>query len=121
MKQFNIYAGLSGGFGGASYRGTGEFKSLADAEEEAYMLAIEEYEMHEGNHGIMSWHDIAEENNLDTLDDSEEIDELPALLDEVYTRITENDSIPLAYRDEHYLKMLIMILSFKYCNGGDDV
>ena len=76
MKQFNIYAGLSGGFGGASYRGTGEFKSLADAEEEAYTLAIEEYEMHEGNHGIMSWHDIAEENNLDTLDDSEEIDEL---------------------------------------------
>lgn len=44
MKQFNIYAGLGGGFGGASYRGTGEFKSLADAEQEAYELAIEEYQ-----------------------------------------------------------------------------
>lgn len=76
MKQFNIYAGLSGGFGGATYRGTGEFKSYADAEEEAYTLAIEEYEMYEGNHGILSWQDVADENNLDTLDDSEEIDEL---------------------------------------------
>lgn len=52
---------------------------------------------------------------------SEEIDEFPALLDEVYSSIVANDSIPLAYRDEYYLKMLIMILSFKYCNGGDDV
>lgn len=52
---------------------------------------------------------------------SEEIDELHELLGEVYNSITANDSIPLAYRNEHYLKMLIMILSFKYCNGGDDV
>lgn len=35
---------------------------------------------------------------------SEEVDELPVLLDEVYTCIAANDSIPLAYRDEYYLK-----------------
>lgn len=52
---------------------------------------------------------------------SEEIDELPALLDEVYSQIAAEESIPLAYRDEYYLKMLIMILAFKYCNGGDNL
>lgn len=76
MKQFNIYAGLSGGFGGASYRGTGEFKSLADAEEEAYTLAIEEYEMYEGSHGILSWIDVADENDLNIFEDSAKIDGL---------------------------------------------
>ena len=76
MNLYNIYAGLSGSFGGASYRGTGEFKSHADAEEEAYTLAIEEYESYEGYHGIMSWHDVAEENGLDIFEDSAEIDDL---------------------------------------------
>lgn len=76
MKQFNIYAGLGGGFGGASYRGTGEFKSFADAEQEAYELAVEEYQSYEGYHGILSWHDVADENNLDYFEDSDEIDEI---------------------------------------------
>ena len=76
MNLYNIYAGLSGGFGGATYRGTGEFKSHADAEEEAYLLAIEEYESYEGYHGIMSWHDVADENGLDIFEDSAEIDDL---------------------------------------------
>lgn len=76
MQKYNIYAGLGGGFGGATYRGTGDFKSFADAEEEAYTLAIEEYESYEGYHGIMSWNDVAEENNLDTFEDSAEIDDL---------------------------------------------
>jgi hypothetical protein len=49
------------------------------------------------------------------------VDELPTLLDEVYARISIDEDIPIAYRDEHYLKMLIMILAFKYCNGGDEV
>lgn len=48
------------------------------------------------------------------------IDELPALLDEVHDKIAENEGIPTVYNDEHYLKMLIMILAFKYCNGGDN-
>ena len=48
------------------------------------------------------------------------IDELPALLDEVYDKIAENEGISTVYNDEHYLKMLIMILAFKYCNGGDN-
>lgn len=50
----------------------------------------------------------------------DEIDDLPSLLDEVYARITTDASIPLPYSDEYYLKMLIMILALKYCNGGDN-
>lgn len=76
MKKFNIYAGLGGSFGGASYHGTGDFKSLADAENEAYQLAVEEYESYSGCHGLLSWGDIADENGLDYTEDSAEIDEL---------------------------------------------
>lgn len=76
MKKFNIYAGLGGSFGGASYQGTGDFKSLADAENEAYQLAVEEYESYSGCHGLLSWGDVADENGLDYTEDSAEIDEL---------------------------------------------
>ena len=76
MQKFNIYAGLGGSFGGASYQGTGDFKSLADAENEAYQLAVEEYESYSGCHGLLSWGDVADENGLDYTEDSAEIDEL---------------------------------------------
>ena len=76
MQKYNIYAGLGGGFGGASYQGTGDFKSLADAENEAYQLAVEEYESYSGCHGLLSWGDVADENGLDYTEDSAEIDEL---------------------------------------------
>ena len=65
MKKYNIYAGLGGGFGGAKYSGTGEFKSEEDACQVAYAIAREEYESYEGYHGIKDWQDVAEENNLD--------------------------------------------------------
>ena len=73
---FNIYAGLGGSFGGATYRGTGEFKSYADAENEAYQLAVEEYESYSGCHGLLEWGDVADANGLDYTEDSAEIDEL---------------------------------------------
>lgn len=76
MQKFNIYAGLGGSFGGASYQGTGDFKSLVDAENEAYQLAVEEYESYSGCHGLLSWGDVADENGLDYNEDSAEIDEL---------------------------------------------
>ena len=79
MKQkYNIYAGLGGSFGGASYHGTGEFKSEEEASQVAYEIARGEYESYEGYHGIKDWSDIAEDNNLDPDDEDnfEEIDEL---------------------------------------------
>ena len=76
--KYNIYAGLGGSFGGATYRGTGDFSSRESAEEMAYQYAVEEYEMYEGYHGILDWYDVAENNNLDPDDENNksEIDEL---------------------------------------------
>lgn len=76
MQKYNIYSGLGGSFGGATYRGTGEFKSYADAEQTAYELAVEEYESYGGCHGLLDWSDIADKNGLDYNADSAEIDEL---------------------------------------------
>ena len=76
--KYNIYAGLEGSFGGAQYRGTGEFENFDDAEDYAYRTAIKDYESFEGYHGILSWHDVAQENELDpdNPDNEEEINEL---------------------------------------------
>lgn len=58
---FEIYAGLSGGFGGASHQETDEFNSEEEALEHAYHLAIEEYQSYEGCHGILDWLDCRED------------------------------------------------------------
>lgn len=95
----NIYAGLGGGFGGATYRGTGDFSSIESAEKMAYQYAVEEYEMYEGYHGILDWYDVAETNNLDPDDENDEL-EINALYDdakeswmEYYVVLTEEDDL----------------------------
>ena len=77
MSLFNIYAGLGGSFGGAEYRETMEFDTLNDAENYAYHLARDEYELYEGLHGIKSWGDIADEMGFDPEEDemSQEMEE----------------------------------------------
>lgn len=55
--KYKIYAGLSGGFGGATYQKTEDYSSMDEALEDAYNLAVEEYQSYEGCHGIMSWDD----------------------------------------------------------------
>lgn len=52
MPKFKIYAGLSGGFGGAQYHCTDDFIDHADAERYARELAMEEYESYGGYHGL---------------------------------------------------------------------
>ncbi len=47
-------------------------------------------------------------------------DEMTSLLEAVYLRATECESIPVGYQDKHYLKMLIMILIYKYCYGDEE-
>ena len=55
MAKYRIYAGLSGGFGGAVYQGTFECKSQQEAEWQAYDIAVEEYESYGGSHGLLDW------------------------------------------------------------------
>lgn len=58
MKEYKLYAGLGGGFGGAEYQDTVECASLADAEMGAYELACEIYWSYSGMYGLPSYSDI---------------------------------------------------------------
>ena len=95
--KYNIYAGLGGSFGGATYQGTGDFESRESAEEMAYQYAVEEYELYEGSHGIRSWKDIADEEGLDYEEDEYEINEMyedeKESWMEYYVRLTEKDDL----------------------------
>lgn len=59
--KYKIYAGLSGGFGGATYQKTEDYSSMDETLEDAYALAVEEYQSYEDCHGIMSWDDCRED------------------------------------------------------------
>ena len=48
------------------------------------------------------------------------IDDMPGLLEAVYKKAEESEFIPAGYQDEHYLRMLIMILIYKFCYGGEN-
>lgn len=61
MLKFKVYAGLSGGFGGATYHGTYEYYSRKEAEDDARQLAIEEYESYGGYHGLYTWDSMRQE------------------------------------------------------------
>lgn len=76
LKEYNIYAGLGGSFGGARYQYTTIAESEEDAVNEAYSIACEEYDSYAGYHGIRSYDDIAEDEDLDPETDSEEIEEI---------------------------------------------
>ena len=58
MPKFKLYAGLGGGFGGAHYHGTYEFKTQEEADRAAYELAWEEYESYGGHHGLDDWEGV---------------------------------------------------------------
>lgn len=61
MAWYKLYAGLGGGFGGATYECTAEFDNEDEALNAAYDLAFDEYASYEGYHGILSWDDCLEE------------------------------------------------------------
>lgn len=48
------------------------------------------------------------------------VENMPDLLDEVYDRACAANTIPISYSEESYIKMLIMILIYKYCYGCVD-
>lgn len=61
MAKYNLYAGLSGDFGGYQYHCTEEYSSKEEAEEAARELAIEEYQSYEGYYGVLSEEQVREE------------------------------------------------------------
>lgn len=83
MKQYHIYAGLGGSFGGANYQFTTLCETEGEALDEAFESACEKYEQYAGSLGLLGWEDAVREycenNNLSedelTDEDSQEIEE----------------------------------------------
>lgn len=65
MAKFEIFAGLSGGFGGAQSHGIYEYENEAEAVKDAYQLAVEDYESYGGSHGLMDW-DMCKEDLIES-------------------------------------------------------
>lgn len=88
-KEYNIYAGLGGSFGGEHYYSTILVSDQDEADNYAYECARAEYEAYEGNKGIQSWFDIAYELgfNPDEQDMTEEEEEY---VSEVYNNNVED-------------------------------
>lgn len=61
MPKFKIYAGLSGGFGGARFYGVEECVDKTAAEWYARELARDEYESYGGYHGLYTWESMRQE------------------------------------------------------------
>lgn len=75
MPFFKIYHGMGGGFGGAQYDYTGEFKDRIEAMEEACRLAREDYESYEGASGILDYDDCIRAMLIDAGMDEDELDD----------------------------------------------
>ena len=109
MPKFKIYAGLSGGFGGARYCGVYECADRDEAETYAREQAIEEYESYGGYHGLYTWDSMRQEIADDEYDgDVEQVDPEDVdmrLMEEVegwltYKIIPVQDNFPLDWSEE---------------------
>ena len=87
-KEYNIYAGLGGGFGGAKYQYTGLYDNEDDAFIDAYTAASEEYESYGGYHGLLTYEEALETAMNDNPGKSEE--ELQEYIDELFEEDKEN-------------------------------
>lgn len=90
MAKYNIYAGLGGGFGGATYQYTQEYDSQEEANDDAYAIAVEDYESYAGYHGVVSYDEIC--NRVLEDDEYKDLSEeaVDALIDEMYNEEIEN-------------------------------
>lgn len=87
-KEYNIYAGIGGGFGGAKYQYTGLYDNEGDASMEAYTAASEEYESYSENNGLLTYEEALEAAMNDNPGKSEE--ELQDYINELFEEDKEN-------------------------------
>ena len=102
MPKFKIYAGLSGGFGGATLCCVDDFYNKKDAEDFARQEAIDMYESYGGCHGLYTWDSMRQEIADDAYDgdisqvDDEDVD--IAYMEEIEGWITY--FVKEAYRED---------------------
>ena len=99
--KYNLYAGLSGGFGGANlvFKGA-EYNDIEEATKAAYQYAVEEYESYEGHHGLTSYDDIEENPEDYGLDENPEAEDINEVYIEEMESWIEYYAIPTAEDDE---------------------
>lgn len=91
MPKYAIFAGMGGSMGGAQFQGVYEYNDLADAEQDAYMKAEEEYQSYEGSHGIPSWDDCYEDAlESEWIDSSTPQNEVDSIVDDMYLESLES-------------------------------
>ena len=91
MKQYNIYAGLNGSFGEASYQYTTLADSFEEAEHEAFEAACDEFESMAGFHGLVDEETCIEEYCQDNGLERNELDEEDLeIIDETYLEERES-------------------------------
>lgn len=109
MPKFKIYAGLSGGFGGARYCGVYDCEDEHEAEEIAREEAMSEYESYGGYHGLYTWDSMRQEIADTEYDgDIEQVDPEDvdiAMTEEVegwlsYRIVPVHDDFPLDWSEE---------------------
>lgn len=109
MPKFKIYAGLSGGFGGARYCGVYECENEREAEDIAREEAMQEYESYGGYHGLYTWGSMRQEIADDEYDgDIEQVnpeDVDMRMMEEVegwltYKIVPVHDLFPLDWSEE---------------------
>ena len=109
MPKFKIYAGLSGGFGGARYCGVYECADRDEAETFAREQAVEEYESYGGYHGLYTWDSMRQEIADEEYDgDIEQVDPEDVdirMIEEVegwltYKVIPVHDDFPLDWSED---------------------
>lgn len=92
--KYAIFAGLSGGFGGATFQYADEFDSEDEALGAARGMAITEYESYEGCHGLMDWEDVRDDLRESFGDEPGE--------DDIRERYIEEVESWIDYRVEEY-------------------
>ena len=76
MPEYNIYAGLSGGFGGAEFQTKAEFENEDEATTYAWELACEEYDSRAGNWGLRSLEEVRVDEGLEEEEENDEVDNI---------------------------------------------
>lgn len=90
LREYNIYAGLGGGFRGAQYQYTSLFESEEEAVNEAYYAAKEEYAAYEGMRGLEDFSDAMEEARSMNPDSDDDDEDLERIAEEIYNSYVED-------------------------------
>lgn len=119
MPNYRIFAGLGGGFGGATYEETSEFRNEDEAMNYAYSKAVEEYESYAGMHGLLDYDGCREDlEESGFLEDTISENEIEDMIENHYISHMESW---LDYYVEEVKEPYVEEVKSRYCDLGYDI